>query len=484
MMKNHVGIAARLSKTASNAATTGLKRTTLAALTALAFAAVPATSAFAQAAPSAAAAIAATQSPQAQALHAQIDQRAKAIEKQLIAWRRDIHEHPELGNLETRTSGLVADHLRKLGMEVKTGVAVTGVVGLLKGAKPGPVVALRADMDALPVKEQVDVPFASKAKGVYLGKEVDVMHACGHDTHVAMLMATAEVLAGMKDQLPGSVKFIFQPAEETPATFEPDGEKIWGAKQMIKEGAMQNPKVDAVFGLHVSSAYPAGWIAWRPGPAMSAVDQFWIDVTGKQTHGARPWSGIDPIVASAQIITGIQTIVSRQSNIALEPAVVTVGAINGGNRMNIIPEKVSMIGTIRTYDEGMKKDIHKRLATTAEHIAESSGAKANVKVVELYNAVVNPTDLVAQMGPTLERVAGKGNYGLQPKSSASEDFSFYQQEAPGMFFYLGVTPKDKDPNTAPNNHSPLFFADESAMIYGVRALSNMAIDYMLAAQKK
>ena len=339
-------------------------------------------------------------------------------------------------------------------------------------------------MDALPVKEQVDVPFASKAKGVYLGKEVDVMHACGHDTHVAMLMATAEVLAGMKDQLPGSVKFIFQPAEETPATFEPDGEKIWGAKQMIKEGAMQNPKVDAVFGLHVSSAYPAGWIAWRPGPAMSAVDQFWIDVTGKQTHGARPWSGIDPIVASAQIITGIQTIVSRQSNIALEPAVVTVGAINGGNRMNIIPEKVSMIGTIRTYDEGMKKDIHKRLATTAEHIAESSGAKANVKVVELYNAVVNPADLVAQMGPTLERVAGKGNYGLQPKSSASEDFSFYQQEAPGMFFYLGVTPKDKDPNTAPNNHSPLFFADESAMIYGVRALSNMAIDYMLAAQKK
>ena len=456
----------------------------LLAAIALAFAAVPATSAFAQAAPGAAAAIAATQSPQAQALHAQIDQRAKAIEKQLIAWRRDIHEHPELGNLETRTSGLVADHLRKLGMEVKTGVAVTGVVGLLKGAKPGPVVALRADMDALPVKEQVDVPFASKAKGVYLGKEVDVMHACGHDTHVAMLMATAEVLAGMKDQLPGSVKFIFQPAEETPATFEPDGEKIWGAKQMIKEGAMQNPKVDAVFGLHVSSAYPAGWIAWRPGPAMSAVDQFWIDVTGKQTHGARPWSGIDPIVASAQIITGIQTIVSRQSNIALEPAVVTVGAINGGYRMNIIPEKVSMIGTIRTYDEGMKKDIHKRLATTAEHIAESSGAKANVKVVELYNAVVNPADLVAQMGPTLERVAGKGNYGLQPKSSASEDFSFYQQEAPGMFFYLGVTPKDKDPNTAPNNHSPLFFADESAMIYGVRALSNMAIDYMLAAQKK
>lgn len=436
----------------------------------------------AQAVPSAAAAPAATSSPQAQALHAQIDERAKAIEQKLIAWRRDIHQHPELGNLETRTAALVADHLRKLGMEVKTGVAVTGVVGLLKGGKSGPVVALRADMDALPVKEQVDLPFASKAKGMYLGKEVDVMHACGHDTHTAMLMATAEVLAGMKDQLPGSVKFIFQPAEESPANFEPDGEKIWGAKQMVKEGVMANPKVDAVFGLHVSSSYPAGWIAWRPGPAMSSADQFWIDVTGKQTHGARPWSGIDPIVASAQIITGIQSIISRQSNIALEPAVVTVGAINGGNRMNIIPDKVSMIGTIRTYDEGMKKDIHKRLATTAEHIAESSGAKARVKVVELYNAVVNPPDLVAKMGPTLERVAGPGNFGVQPKSSASEDFSFYQQEAPGMFFYLGVTPKDKDPNTAPNNHSPLFYADESALIYGVRALSNMAVDYMLASR--
>lgn len=437
----------------------------------------------AQAVPSAAAAPAATSSPQAQALHAQIDERAKAIEQKLIAWRRDIHQHPELGNLETRTAALVADHLRKLGMEVKTGVAVTGVVGLLKGGKSGPVVALRADMDALPVKEQVDLPFASKAKGMYLGKEVDVMHACGHDTHTAMLMATAEVLAGMKDHLPGSVKFIFQPAEESPANFEPDGEKIWGARQMVKEGVMANPKVDAVFGLHVSSSYPAGWIAWRPGPAMSSADQFWIDVTGKQTHGARPWSGIDPIVASAQIITGIQSIISRQSNIALEPAVVTVGAINGGNRMNIIPDKVSMIGTIRTYDEGMKKDIHKRLATTAEHIAESSGAKARVKVVELYNAVVNPPDLVAKMGPTLERVAGPGNFGVQPKSSASEDFSFYQQEAPGMFFYLGVTPKDKDPNTVPNNHSPLFYADESALIYGVRALSNMAVDYMLASQR-
>ncbi|MDI9853466.1 amidohydrolase [Comamonas sp. 17RB] len=424
----------------------------------------------------------ATANPTAQALQAQIDTRAKAIEQQLIAWRRDIHQHPEMGNLETRTAALVAAHLRKLGMEVKTGMAVTGVVGLLKGGKPGPVVALRADMDALPVKEQVDVPFASKAKGMFLGKEVDVMHACGHDAHVAILMATAEVLAGMKEQLPGSVKFIFQPAEETPATFEPDGQKIWGAKQMIKEGVMQNPKVDAVFGLHVSSSYPAGWIAWRPGPAMAAADQFWIDVQGKQTHGARPWQGIDPIVTGSQIVMGLQTIISRQANIALEPAVITVGTFHGGNRMNIVPDAVSMTGTVRTYDEGMKKDIHQRISTTATNIAESAGTTAKVKVVELYNAVVNPPDLTAQMAPTLQRVAGSGNYGVMPKASASEDFSFYQQEAPGLFFNLGVTPKGTEPAKAAPNHSPHFYVDESSLIYGVRALANLTVDYMLQKQ--
>ena len=420
--------------------------------------------------------------PAAQTLQAQIDTRAKAIEQQLIAWRRDIHQHPEMGNLETRTAALVAAHLRKLGMEVKTGVAVTGVVGLLKGGKPGPVVALRADMDALPVKEQVDVPFASKAKGVFLGKDVDVMHACGHDAHVAILMATAEVLAGMKEQLPGSVKFIFQPAEETPATFEPDGQKIWGAKQMIKEGVMQNPKVDAVFGLHVSSSYPAGWIAWLPGPAMAAAEHFLIDVQGKQTHGARPCQGIDPIVTGSQIVMGLQTIISRQSNIALEPAVITVGTFHGGNRMNIVPDAVSMTGTVRTYDEGMKKDIHRRIATTATNIAESAGTTAKVKVVELYNAVVNPPDLTAQMAPTLQRVAGSGNYGVMPKASASEDFSFYQQEAPGLFFNLGVTPKGTEPAKAAPNHSPHFYVDESGLIYGVRALANLTVDYMLQKQ--
>ncbi|CAB3634454.1 N-acyl-L-amino acid amidohydrolase [Achromobacter marplatensis] len=417
------------------------------------------------------------------ALSEQIDQRAKAIEDKLIAWRRDIHQHPELGNQETRTSKLVADHLRGLGMDVKTGVAGTGVVAVLKGGKPGPVVALRADMDALPVKEQVDVPFASKAKGTYLGKEVDVMHACGHDTHTAILMATAEVLAGMKDQLPGSVKFIFQPAEESPADFEPDGKKIWGAKMMVQEGVLDNPKVDAIFGLHVSSAYPAGWLSWRSGPAMAAADQFWIDVTGKQTHGARPWSGIDPIVVSSQIILGLQTIPSRQINSMLEPAVITVGAIHGGNRMNIVPDNVAMTGTIRTYDEGMKKDIHQRIARTAEMIAQSAGARADVRVVELYNATVNNPALTEQMGSTLRRVAGEGNYGLQPKSTASEDFSFYQEKVPGMFFYLGVTPKGTDVEKAAPNHSPRFYVDESGLVNGVRALSNLTIDYMARAQK-
>ncbi|MDT4815227.1 amidohydrolase [Achromobacter agilis] len=417
------------------------------------------------------------------ALAAQIDQRAKAIEDKLIAWRRDIHQHPELGNQETRTSKLVADHLRALGMDVKTGVAGTGVVAVLKGGKPGPVVALRADMDALPVKEQADVPFASKAKGTYLGKEVDVMHACGHDAHTAILMATAEVLAGMKDELPGSVKFIFQPAEESPADFEPDGKKIWGAKMMVQEGVLDNPKVDAIFGLHVSSAYPAGKLSWRSGPAMAAADQFWIDVTGKQTHGARPWSGIDPIVVSSQIILGLQTIPSRQINSMLEPAVITVGAIHGGNRMNIVPDSVAMTGTIRTYDEGMKKDIHQRIARTADMIAQSAGAKADVRVVELYNATVNNPALTEKMGSTLRRVAGDGNYGLQPKSTASEDFSFYQEKVPGMFFYLGVTPKGTDVEKAAPNHSPRFYVDESGLINGVRALSNLAVDYMAGAQQ-
>ncbi|AGW89822.1 MULTISPECIES: amidohydrolase [Cupriavidus] len=419
----------------------------------------------------------------AETLHAQIESRAKAVEAQLIAWRRDIHQHPELGNYETRTAKLVADHLRKLGMEVKTGVAKTGVVGVLKGGKPGPVVALRADMDALPVKERVDVPFASKAKGQYLGKEVDVMHACGHDTHVAILMATAEVLAGMRDQLPGTVKFIFQPAEESPADFEPNGSNTWGAKQMVSEGVLDNPKVDAIFGLHVTSGIESGKLGWRSGASMAAADQFWIDVKGRQTHGARPWGGIDPIVVASQIVMGLQTIQSRQVNAMLEPSVITVGTIHGGNRMNIVPEKVEMMGTVRTYDEGMKKDIHARMKRTTEAIASSAGAEANFRVVELYNATINQPALTDKMAPTLMRVAGDGNWMITPKATASEDFSFYQEKVPGLFFNLGVTPKGQDVNKAPSNHSPEFYVDEPALINGVRALSSLTVDYMVMAQR-
>ncbi|WP_454735329.1 amidohydrolase [Cupriavidus necator] len=423
------------------------------------------------------------QATPADPLHTQIETRAKAVEKQLIAWRRDIHQHPELGNYETRTAKLVADHLRKLGMEVKTGVAKTGVVGVLKGGKPGPVVALRADMDALPVKERVDVPFASKAKGQYLGKEVDVMHACGHDTHVAILMATAEVLAGMKDQLPGTVKFIFQPAEESPADFEPNGSNTWGAKQMVSEGVLDNPRVDAIFGLHVTSGIESGKLGWRSGASMAAADQFWIDVKGRQTHGARPWGGIDPIVVASQIVMGLQTIQSRQVNAMLEPSVITVGTIHGGNRMNIVPETVEMMGTVRTYDEGMKKDIHARMKRTTEAIASSAGAEANFRVVELYNATINQPALTEKMAPTLQRVAGDGNWMITPKATASEDFSFYQEKVPGLFFNLGVTPRGQDVNKAPSNHSPEFYVDEPALINGVRALSNLTVDYMVMAQR-
>ncbi|CAG9178203.1 amidohydrolase [Cupriavidus pinatubonensis] len=416
-------------------------------------------------------------------LHAQIETRAKAVEAQLIAWRRDIHQHPELGNYETRTAKLVADHLRKLGMDVKTGVAKTGVVGVLKGGKPGPVVALRADMDALPVKERVDVPFASKAKGQYLGKEVDVMHACGHDTHVAILMATAEVLAGMKDQLPGTVKFIFQPAEESPADIEPNGKNMWGAKQMVAEGVLDNPKVDAIFGLHVAAGMESGKLGWRSGASMAAADQFWIDVKGRQTHGARPWAGVDPIVVASQIVMGLQTIQSRQVNAMLEPSVITVGTIHGGNRMNIVPEQVEMMGTVRTYDEGMKKDIHARMKRTTETIAASAGAEATFRVVELYNATINQPALTEKMAPTLRRVAGEGNWVTMPKATASEDFSFYQEKVPGLFFNLGVTPKGTDLAKAASNHSPEFYVDEPALVNGVRALSNLTVDYMTMAQR-
>jgi amidohydrolase len=347
---------------------------------------------------------------QAQQLSAEIDRLAAGIEPNVISWRRDIHEHPELGNREVRTAKLVAEHLQSLGLEVRTGVAYTGVVALLRGGKPGPVVALRADMDALPVTEEVDVPFASKVRTEWAGKEAGVMHACGHDTHVAILMGVAEILVKLKDQLHGTVKFIFQPAEEGP----PPGEE-GGAVLMIKEGAMDNPRPEAIFGLHVTSIHEVGQIAYRPGATLAAADVLRITVQGRQTHGSAPWGGVDPIVVASQIVLGLQTIVSRQINIAKEPAVVTIGGIDGGNRFNIIPDKVVMVGTIRTFDETLRRDIHRRVKLTAENIAEASGASAEVVIEGTYAVTINDPGLTERLLPTLKRVAGENNVILRDR---------------------------------------------------------------------
>ena len=409
-------------------------------------------------------------------LAADIDAAVDAIVPELIAWRRDLHAHPELGNREVRTAGIVAAHLKALGFdEVRTGVAVTGVVGVLKGGKPGPVVALRADMDGLPVAERTDVPFASKATTTWNGEQVGVMHACGHDAHVAILMSVASVLAGMRERIAGSVKFVFQPAEELP----PEGEE-GGAKLMIAEGALENPAPGAIFGLHVTSQLPTGVIGYRSGPTMASSDSFRILVNGRQTHGAMPWRGVDPIVVSAQVVLGLQTIVSRQVDIASEPAVVTVGRIKGGVRNNIIPDSVEMNGTIRTFDEAMRDDVHVRVTDTAEHIAKASRAGCEVCITKNYPVTVNDAELTAQMLPTLERVAGTAQVRLVPKVTGSEDFAFYQHVVPGLFFFVGITPPGKDPDDVAPNHSPLFYIDEAGLPLGVRALAQVAVDWLEA----
>jgi amidohydrolase len=409
-------------------------------------------------------------------LGAAIDDAASAVEPQLIAWRRDLHAHPELGNREFRTAGIVAAHLRELGFdEVRTEVAYTGVVGLLKGGRPGPVVALRADMDALPVEERADVPFASKVKTTWNGESVGVMHACGHDAHVAILMAVASVLAGLRERLAGSVKFIFQPAEELP----PAGEE-GGAKLMIAQGALENPAPDAIFGLHVTSLLPIGAIGYRSGPAMASADSFRITVAGRQTHGAMPWRGVDPIVTAAQVVLGLQTIVSRQVDLTREPVVVTVGAIKGGVRENIIPDSVELRGTIRTFDEEMRDDVHARVKDTAENIARSARAGCEVCITKNYPVTVNDAELTAAMLPTLERVAGPARVVLMPKVAGSEDFSFYQHVVPGLFFFVGITAPAQDLKTAAPNHSPLFSIDEAGLPLGVRALAHVAVDWLEA----
>ena len=401
-----------------------------------------------------------------------IDQLASKVESKVIEWRRDFHQHPELSNREFRTAEKVAEHLRALGLEVKTEIAHTGVVGILRGKKGGPVVALRADMDALPVTEALDLPFASKVKTIYNGKEVGVMHACGHDAHMAMLMGAAEILAELRDQLAGSVKFIFQPAEEG----APAGEE-GGAELMIRGGVLENPKVDVIFGQHVFP-FESGKIAYCPGPAMASPDGLKIVVTGKQTHGAMPWGGVDPIVVASQIVLGLQSIVSRQINITEAPAVISIGSIHGGVRSNIIPDKVEMIGTIRTLNPDMRIEIHERIRNTAEMIAQSAGATADVNISLGYPVTFNDPELTEQMVPVLKKIAGDENVFKVPPKGTAEDFSYYQQKVPGLFFFLGITPKGTDPETVAMNHSPYFFVDEGALINGVRALVHLAVSYM------
>jgi amidohydrolase len=410
----------------------------------------------------------------ASSLATRIDAAAAAVEPKVVAWRRDLHAHPELGNREFRTSGIVAAHLKALGLdEVRTGVAHTGIVGLLKGGRPGPVIALRADMDALPVTEEVDVPFASKARTIWNGEEVGVMHACGHDMHTSILMGVAEVLASLRAELAGTVKFLFQPAEELP----PEGED-GGARMMIAEGAMESPRPDVVFGLHVTSRLPLGTIGYRPGPAMASSDTLQISVRGRQTHGAMPWYGVDPIVTAAQVVLGLQTVVSRQVDLTREPAVVTIGAIKGGVRGNIIPDRVDMQGTIRTFDEQMQDDVHERVTTLAEAIGRGARAHCAVCIRKNYPVTINDPALTAAMAPTLARVAGADRAMVVPKVMGSEDFSFFQRVVPGLFFFLGTVPAGTAVETAAPNHSPRFHPDEGCLVLGVRALANVACDFL------
>ena len=412
---------------------------------------------------------------QAPVLSQTVQSRIAAIEPKVVAWRRDIHQHPELGNREFRTSKLVADHLKALGLEVKTGVAHTGVVGLLRGGKPGPVVLLRADMDGLPVTERNALPFASKEKATFNGAEVGVMHACGHDSHVAILMGVAEILAGMKNDLPGTVKFVFQPAEEGP----PQGEK-GGAELMVAEGVLENPTVDAAFGLHINAKKEVNHIYYTPGGTYASADDYRIVVKGKQTHGGYPWNGTDPVVASAQIITALQTIVSREMQLTRNASVITVGKITGGVRSNIIPEQVEMIGTIRALNEEDRKHLHESIRRIATNVAEAMGATAEVQipVTTAYPVTVNDEKLTAAMVPALRAAAGADHVHLFRAETGAEDFSFIANKVPSLYIQLGGRPANVKEEDAADHHTPDFFIDDSGLDVGVRALTALALQYM------
>lgn len=409
-------------------------------------------------------------------LQSKVMQQAASIEQKMIDWRRDIHQHPELSNREVKTAEKIAAHLKSLGIEVQTGIAYTGVVGILKGAKPGPVIALRADMDALPVTERNSLPFASKERTTFNGQETGVMHACGHDTHVAMLMATAEILAQNKSELKGTVKFVFQPAEEG----APAGEE-GGASLMVKQGVLENPKVDVIFGAHIQSIAPLGRITYKPAGLMAASDWFKIKVYGKQAHGSAPWGGIDPIVVSAQIINSLQTIVSRSVNLTQEPAVVTVGRINAGIRENIIPEYAEMAGTIRTLDTKMQDEIHEKMKVMVSKVAESMGARAEIEIKKMTPVTYNDPALTEKVVASLQKAAGESNVVRIPSVTGAEDFAFYQQKVPGFFFFVGACPPDKDPlKDAVGHHTPDFMIDERGLLVGLKAMLNLTLDYMYA----
>ncbi len=411
-------------------------------------------------------------------LQAKIEQQAKDIEPKLIEWRRHFHEFPELSNRETKTGAYIAAHLKSLGIEVQYPVAKTGVVGILKGGKPGPVIALRADMDALPVTERNSLPFASKEKAVYNSRETGVMHACGHDAHIAILMSVAEILAKNKSELKGTVKFLFQPAEEG----APQEEGTAGAELMVKEGVLENPKVDVVFGLHIQSLLPSGQLAYRSEGIMAAIDGLKIKVMGRGAHGATPWDSKDPIMIGTQIIAGLQTIISRQTDLTKAPAVITIGSFHSGNRGNIIPETAEMEGTIRSFDKEMQKELHQKIKLTAEKIAESAGATAEVTIQTGSPVTYNDPKLTAMMAPSLQRTVGMDNAKVIAPTTMAEDFSVYQEKVPGLFFFLGAYPADMKLDKPPVHHTADFMMDEKSFITGVRAMLNLTMDYMYAVK--